>query len=108
MKPEKITAEMLLEKPAERCEAAAKQVDTFRSEWPDGAEITMENLNRAVELDLDIVWFGRNFCSAIALEALKEVEIPAKEACEKAVGTAREAFRKAIAPDLYKAWQRMK
>lgn len=40
--------------------------DKFCAEWPNGAEVTMVNLNRASELRIDISWFA----SCILPEAL--------------------------------------
>lgn len=37
--------------------ACARQVKEFAREWPDGADLTLENVQRAVALGLDVAWF---------------------------------------------------
>ena len=34
------------------------QYEAFKTEWPDGAELTVENLLRAVELGISIDWIA--------------------------------------------------
>ena len=48
----KVTAEFLRKKGA-----SCDQVDIFEREWKDGCEVTLPNLLRAVELELDLNWF---------------------------------------------------
>ena len=114
MKPKLITAEML-EKTGAQCD----QVDIFRTEWPDGGEVTMDNINRATELGLDITWFAYNLLSAparevylkataTAWEAYQTATAPAWQAFLKATAPAWEALLKAIGTALYEAWQIMK
>ena len=50
--------------------ACEKQRDIFRKEWPKGAEATLENVLRGVELGLDLDWGTRWFTP----EALEEYE----------------------------------
>lgn len=108
MKPKKITAEMLIEKGAP---PGCDEVIDFRNEWPDGAEVTLENLNRAAELCLSQDWFAAKFLSAPALEAYLKATVKAKEACQKVTHpvwrdsldariAAEDAYEKATAPAL--------
>lgn len=55
VQPTKITAAWL-----RRRRACPEQVHTFAKEWPDGAEITLENLLRAATLNLNLDWFGQH------------------------------------------------
>lgn len=38
--------------------ACEDQVEAFAAEWPDGCEITAENLTRCIALGLNIEWFA--------------------------------------------------
>lgn len=49
----KITREFLLAYPV----ACLSQVELFDEIFPDGAEITKENVKRAIKEDFDILWF---------------------------------------------------
>lgn len=46
-----ITKEILKEK-----EACAEQLNIFIKQWPNGVEVTRENLEKAKEIGLDLVW----------------------------------------------------
>ena len=81
--------------------ASCEQLDTFSDEWPDGAEITLDNCLRAAELGLDLDWLAEKMFPAPALEAYEKATAPAFEAYEKARATAWEAYRQATAP----AWE---
>ena len=50
--PKLITAAWLLKKGA-----CKRQVMRFQKRWPDGAEITAENVKKAQWLGLDLYWF---------------------------------------------------
>ena len=69
--------------------ACHSQVKIFDEEWPDGAEITLENYLRAAELNLDLGWFAKNIFSA-----------PAQKAYDEAMAIAQKAYDIAIAPPL--------
>ena len=56
MKVEKVTAEMLRRKGA-----ACPALTRFQAEWPDGAEVTLANLLRAAELNLNLFWWENHF-----------------------------------------------
>jgi len=92
----KVTANQLREKGA-----CKNQVLTFKKEWPKGVEITLEVLERAIELKLDLDWFACNFLPAPTWEAYKKATDPAEAAYIKATAPAREAYRKARVSALY-------
>lgn len=85
----KITVEYLKE--LEACEA---QVKLFDETFPGGAELTLENLQRAASAELDIAWLARRVLSA-----------PAREAYEQARDTARAAYDLAVALAFWNAYQ---
>ena len=84
--------------------ASCEQLDTFSDEWPDGAEITLDNCLRAAELGLNLDWLAENMFPARALEAYLQAIAPAWEAFEKARATALEAFEQAKAAAFYKIY----
>ncbi len=43
---------------AQRHDACPEQVELFTKEWPDGAELTRDNLLRAADLGLDVDWLA--------------------------------------------------
>jgi len=77
-----LTADMLKEK-----DACNYQVTVFEKEWPDGAEITVEAILRAVELELDLDWFTRQFLPA-----------PVRKVYNEAMTSAQRAYDEVIAP----------
>ena len=89
----KVTVEQLRAK-----RACTDQVKVFEQEWPDGVEITLEVLQRAVELELDLDWFACRFLPAPALEAYHKATAPAWKAFQEARAPAWKAYHKAIAP----------
>ena len=72
--------------------ACKKQKAIFVQEWPKGAEATIENVQRAVELGLDLSWGTRLFTPE------------AKAEYERQRTPIREAYHRQIAP-LYKDYQ---
>ena len=80
--------------------ASCEQLDTFSEEWPDGAEVTLDNCLRAAELHLNLDWLAEKMFPARALEAYRQATAPAREAYEKARAQAREAYEQATAPAL--------
>jgi len=80
--------------------ASCEQLDTFSDEWPDGAEITLDNCLRAAELGLDLDWLAEKMFPARALEAYLQATAPALEAYEQAKAQALEAYRQARATAL--------
>ena len=81
--------------------ASCEQLDTFSEEWPDGAEVTLDNCLRAAELHLNLDWLAEKMFPARALEAYRQATAPAWEAYEQATAPALEAFEQARAT----AWE---
>ena len=48
---------------AER-KACKEQLDIFDKEWPDGMELTKENLLKCAELQLNLTWFAKHYLDA--------------------------------------------
>lgn len=69
-----LTAEML--RKAGACE---RPVAIFEAEWPDGAEVTLANAERAEELDLNR-FYGRLLFTPGALKAYIAIDRPAWKA----------------------------
>ena len=84
--------------------ASCEQLDTFSDEWPDGAEITLDNCLRAAELGLDLDWLAEKMFPAPALEAYLQATAPAWEAYVQATAPAWEAYEKARAAAFYKIY----
>ena len=80
--------------------ACHSQVEIFDEEWPDGAEITLENYLRAAELNLDLGWFAKNIFSAPAQKAYDEAMAIAQKAYDIAMAQAQKVYDIAIAPPL--------
>ena len=80
--------------------ACREQRDIFRKEWPDGADITIENVRRARELGLNLAW-GEHWFIAPAWKAYDEAIVPAWKAYDEATAQARKAYREAIT----QAWE---
>ena len=79
--------------------ACKEQRDIFRKEWPEGAEVTIENVRRAQELGLNLVW-GEQWFTAPARKAYNEARVPALKAYDAARVPARKAYIEATAPAL--------
>ena len=82
--------------------ASCEQLDAFSAEWPDGAEITLENCLRAAELGLDLDWLAEKMFPARAWEAYRQATAPAREAYRQATAPAWEAYERARATEFYK------
>jgi hypothetical protein len=54
-----------------------EQVEIFRTEWPDGVDLTEAALLRAAELHLDLDWFAGKTLTAAALAEYKRVKAAA-------------------------------
>jgi len=72
----------------------------FAGEWPEGVEITLEVLERAVELKLDLHCFACSFLPASAWRAYSKATAPARETYMKAM-TSLKAYDKAITSILW-------
>jgi len=51
-------------------EPACPSVVEFAAKWPEGAEVTEENVMRAAELKLDIFWLGGTIFQGSTVEAV--------------------------------------
>jgi len=76
--------------------ACKEQRDIFEAEWPEGVDITIENVRRAQELGLNLVW-GEHWFTAAARKTYLEAIAPARKVYDEARATAEEAYREAIA-----------
>ena len=76
--------------------ACKEQRATFRKEWPEGAEVSVENVRRAQELGLDLSW-GEHWFTVPAWVAYIEARVQALKAYNEAIAPAREAYDEAIA-----------
>jgi len=61
----------------EEAEACREQVRVFAGEWPDGCEITIENMKKALALRLDLDWAAENLLCEPARAAYEEARAPA-------------------------------
>ncbi len=80
--------------------ACREQRDIFRKEWPEGADVTLENVRRAQELGLSLDW-GEQWFTVPAKKAYREATAPARkaylEAIDEAIAPARKVYNEAIA-----------
>lgn len=81
--------------------ACKRQVRVFKKEWPKGVEITLEALERAVELELDLYWFADMFLPTPALADFDKAMELARNELNKVTASAWNDFNKAIVPALY-------
>ena len=91
-----LTTDILYKKNA--CE---NQVAIFEKEWPDGVEITVEAILRAIELGLDIDWFADNFLFTPIRKVYTEAMAPVWKTHEGATAPVREAYKE----DMASAWE---
>lgn len=103
----RITADWLISH-----EACTHQVEIFREEWPDGAEVNLTNALRAVERGLAIQWLAKTLPPS-ERKAYKEAITPELNAYNEAarndydeasrIGLALKVYAEAIAPALVAA-----
>jgi hypothetical protein len=86
--------------------ACKEQRDIFRAEWPEGAEVSVENAFRAQELGLSLLW-GERWFTAAAEEAYREATSQSREAYLEDRDTVLEVYDEAIARDeaIATAWK---
>ena len=77
--------------------ACKDQKAIFVQKWPDGAEVTIENVQRAVELGLDLNW-GMRWFTPEALEEYERQVAPIREAYERQIAPLYKDFERQIAP----------
>jgi len=82
--------------------ACEDQVAIFCAEWPDGMDITEENILRCIQLSLDVDWFMSEKAGAPAWAEYYKAMAPAWEEYYKTKTTAPapawEEYYKAMAP----------
>jgi len=88
--PTRITADWL-----RKHKACFDQLAIFEREWPDGAEVTRENLERARALSLDLHWFARIVLPAPAREEYKRVRSAARAKYEHVMAPAWAEYKRA-------------
>ena len=79
--------------------ACPDQIQVFKSEWPNGAYLTEENLLRAAQLGLDLDWFAVQIFDRPAMEIYKAARERAWDArihAKTSVLAAREAYASAL------------
>ena len=81
-----------------RRNACLKQTNLFVETFPDGAEITLDNLLTAAKAELDVDWLARRALSGPARAAYAEAKAAARAACHRAMAPARAAYDEAMAP----------
>jgi len=77
--------------------ACADQRQTFNREWPDGVEVTRENLRRAAALNLNLDWFAPRVLSRSARKAYETAVASALKTYEAAVASALKTYEAAVA-----------
>ena len=78
--------------------ACSKDLAVFAAEWPDGVELSLEALNRAAELDLDLDWFADNIFEGPAWTEHEKIMGPAWTEHEKIMGPAWAEYKKIEGP----------
>ena len=91
-----ITAAWLRER-----KACRRQVADFEREWPEGAELTKENLLRAAALSLDLDWFAEEILPEPAQSAFGEATAGAWQANTNGFSRELRAYNEALDA----AWQ---
>ena len=69
----------------------------FRKEWPEGVDVTLENVRRAQEIGLSLEW-GRGWFTPEARKTYAEAIALADKAYHEAIAPARETYFEATAP----------
>ena len=120
--PKRITPRML-----KLAGACSDQVDIFRKQWPRGTAVTIESVEMAVSLGLDIEWAARKLLSdaaraeyarataaaraeyarvrRAAWAELDRAIAPALAEYKRAIAPALAEYRRAIAPALAEYWR---
>ncbi len=76
--------------------ACKEQRDIFEAEWPEGADVTIENVRRARELGLNLAW-GEHWFTAAALKVYDEAIAHSLKVYLEATAPARVAYYEATA-----------
>jgi phage tail protein X len=111
--PTHITLEFL-----EKAKACTDQVEIFKKTFPEGAEITLENLMVAAEHHLDLNWLANKILDAPAWKVYEktrapawkvyeETRAPAWKVYEETLATAWKVYEKTLATAFYAAYCEM-
>lgn len=84
--------------------ACEDQLAVFAREWPDGADVTRQNLERAVALGLDISWAAEHLLTDPALKVYYEARASAWKVYNEAMAPALKVYNEAAAPTFILAW----
>ena len=95
--PNPITVEELKKRGA-RCE-----VERFKTTFPDGAELTLENCLKASKKEFKLYWFAKNFLNREQFEVYREGSAALWEACEAKIPNFWQAFEEKEVRTLLKA-----
>ena len=77
--------------------ACKEQREVFVQEWPDGAEVTIENVLRAVELGLHLSWGTKKWFTPEAKAKYWRGRTPIREAYLRQIAPIREANERQLA-----------
>ncbi len=80
--------------------ACAHQLAIFKAEWPEGAEVTRTNLERAVALRLDLWWLADRYLTAAALAEYERVTAAARAEYERGTAAALAEYKRVRAAAL--------
>ncbi|HJZ11343.1 MAG TPA: hypothetical protein VJ521_04290, partial [Acidobacteriota bacterium] len=79
-----------------------EQIELFFLEWPNGAEVTKENVLRAFELQLSVPWAVTHLLGKQYAEWNREFKLPLKEVFT--AETFRKCWNNAYAETFVKCW----
>jgi len=77
--------------------ACSEQKRIFKAEWPGGAEATLENVLRAVELDLYLPW-GTRWFTAEARAEYERQHAPIRAECDRQMAPIWAEYERQEAP----------
>jgi hypothetical protein len=83
-------------------EACRDQVKVFVAEWPDGAELTLENLRRAADIGLSIDWLACKIFDRNQLDEYDHATDPEWAEYQRALAPARAEYHRKREWDEYK------
>ena len=76
--------------------ACEEQRAIFKAEWPEGVDVTLENVRRAQELGLSLAW-GERWFTPQALKAYHEATAQVWKAYLEAIAPVWKAYGEAVA-----------
>ena len=93
-----ITASMLV-----RARACHDQLVLFRKTFPRGCRVTISNVQKALNVGLDVDWAVDNFASPRAWDAYKAAVKPHRDAFNAAIKPLWDAYKAATKPHIVDA-----